>query len=233
MIDIKLLCRKIARLVNDEEGMTWLSYEYGGYPRGDNGYVERIAWNIASDHGRKYKDKDGKGGYSDYIFPELCGELEASIDSMQNSIRNYTIQGFSVSGDYATAATNSMTNHITKQTNNLLLMIKINEKRLSILRSQYYDYAVKWFINLSFENEAKKMFEEYQERVNKYFSDLPITIVQKINAIEDMMEDGNPERYSQVLTSCRRLWTETANYLFEIVLPNYESETFETKTGKK
>ena len=27
-----LLCKKIARLVNDLEGMEWLDYEYGGYP---------------------------------------------------------------------------------------------------------------------------------------------------------------------------------------------------------
>lgn len=27
-----LLCKKIARLVNDTEGQEWLSYEYGGYP---------------------------------------------------------------------------------------------------------------------------------------------------------------------------------------------------------
>lgn len=57
-----LLCRKIARLVNDTDGQEWLSYEYGGYPRGKDGYILHSAWEIASHHGRHYqsKDKDGK-----------------------------------------------------------------------------------------------------------------------------------------------------------------------------
>ncbi|MGI6739689.1 MAG: hypothetical protein ACOX54_10025 [Christensenellales bacterium] len=53
-----LLCKKIARLVNDIEGQEWLTYEYSGYPRDDNGYIIRSAWNIAVQHGRSYiKDK--------------------------------------------------------------------------------------------------------------------------------------------------------------------------------
>ena len=54
----------------------------------------------------------------------------------------------------------------------------------------------------------------------------------RIKEIEDLMEDGNPERYAQVLTSCRRLWSETAKQLFEEVLPNYIEKTFKTKLGK-
>ena len=32
-----LMCKKIARLVNDIDGQEWLTYEYSGYPY-DNGY---------------------------------------------------------------------------------------------------------------------------------------------------------------------------------------------------
>ena len=45
------------------------------------------------------------------------------------------------------------------------------------------------------------------------------------------MEDGNPERYSQVLSSCRRLWEETAKELFKEILPDYKEKTFRTKSG--
>ena len=61
---------------------------------------------------------------------------------------------------------------------------------------------------------------------------LPTTTLQKLNAIEDLMEDGNPERYAQVLTSCRRLWSETAKVLFREVLPGYTATSFRTKSGK-
>ncbi len=227
-----LMCKKIARLVNDLEGQEWLSYEYGGYPRDNKGYILHRAWQIAAIHGRSYQFTEKNGKKSNVIFIELCGELEASIESDNKAISNYTTQGYSVSGDGAVMATVNMTRSVFDATNDLRQSITTAERRLSILKSQYYDYAVKWQIELQFGNTAKSIFEEYQERVDGYFSAMPITTIQKLNAIEDLMEDGNSEHYAQVLTSCRRLWSEMAKNLFDEVLPNYTYKNFKTKSGK-
>ena len=228
-----LLCKKIARLVNDEEGQEWLGYEYGGYPRGDNGYILHNAWQTASRHGRscQLEDKDGKK--QEVIFTELCGEIEASIESDKKAINNYTTQGYSASGNYAPLATNNMANAVFRGTNDLRKNIKTSERRLSILKAQYYDYAVRWQIELQFGNTAQSVFEEYQKKVDSYFTSMPTSTLQKLNAIEDLMEDGNPERYAQVLTSCRRLWAATAKSLFDEILPNYTEKMFKTKSGKE
>ena len=228
-----LLCKKIARLVNDVEGQKWLEYEYGGYPLGKENEVTTDAWNLGLKHGRSFRDKDKNGNIAVYMFPELCGELEAEIESRKKAINNFTTQGYSVSGEWALGATNRMTAAVTDGTNNLLGRIKIAERRLSILKSQYYDYAVNWQIELQFGSTAKGVFEEYQEKVDGYYSQLPTTVLQKLNAIEDLMEDGNPERYAQVLTSCRRLWSETAKALFEEILPDYSENKYKTKSGKE
>lgn len=53
------------------------AYEYGGYP--NNNGIPRDAWNIGTKHGRKYRAKDKEGKSQEYMFTELCGELEASI----------------------------------------------------------------------------------------------------------------------------------------------------------
>ena len=148
-------------------------------------------------------------------------------------MNNYTTQGFSAAGEMALLATDRMACRVAQSTTDLLQTNRINEKRLSILKSQYYDYAVKWQIDLQFGNTAKKIFEEYQEKVSLYFSDLSTTILQKLSAIEDMMEDGNPERYSQVLTSCRRLWEDTARQLFAELLPEHKDKFFKTRSGKE
>lgn len=227
-----LLCKKIARLVNDDKGQEWLGYEHGGYPRDKDGLIESQAWKIGSKHGRYYQEKGKDGKRREYIFVELCNESEAIIDSDKRAINNYTTQGYSVSGDYAVIATNNMANAVFAGTNALRQNIKISERRLSILKAQYYDYAVRWQIELQFGNAAQSIFEEYQNKVDKYFTSMPTTTLQKLNAIEELMEDGNPERYAQVLTSCRRLWSEMAKQLFNEVLPNYEGKTFKTKTGK-
>ncbi len=162
----------------------------------------------------------------------MAAELEESITSARIALNNYTTQGYSVTGEMALLATERMTLRVSQNTNNLLQTNKTNEKRLSIIKSQYYDYAVKWQIDLQFGNTAKKIFEEYQENVSLFFSCLSTATLQKLSAIEDMMEDGNPERYSQVLTSCRRLWEDTARQLFAELLPDKE-KTFKTKTGKE
>ena len=227
-----LLCKKIARLVNDEEGQKWLEYEYEGYPRSDDGYILRDAWQIGANHGRSYQSKDKDGKQSTLIFMDLCGELESGIESDKKAISNYTTQGYSVSGEVALLATDRLAIRVAQGTNGLLQSIKTAERRLSILKSQYYDYALRWQIELQFGNTAKSVFEEYQERVDGYYSLLPTTTIQKLNAIEDLMEDGNPERYAQVLTSCRRLWAETAKTLFAEVLPNHTNPLFKTRSGK-
>lgn len=227
-----LLCKRIARLVNDLEGQEWLGYEYGGYPRGKDGYILHEAWQTGANHGRSYQTEDNEGKRSTVIFTELCSELEATIDSDIKAINNFSTQGYSVSSDYAIAATGQMVKGVAQNTNQLRQSIKNAERHLSILKSQYYDYAAKWQIELRFGSTAKKVFDEYQEEVDKYFSSLPTTTLQKLNAIEDLMEDGNPERYAQVLTSCRRLWSETAKVLFSEVLPGYTATSFRTKSGK-
>lgn len=232
VVSALLLCKKIARLVNDVEGQEWLGYEYGGYPMNDKGYILHNAWQIAARHGRSYQSEDEAGNKKEVIFVELCGEIEASIESDKKAINNYTTQGYSVSGDYALLATNSMAKAVYRGTNDLRKNIQTFERRLSILKAQYYDYAVKWYIELQFGNTAQSVFEEYQEKVDSYFASMPTSTLQKLNAIEDLMEDGNPERYAQVLTSCRRLWSETAKQLFCEVLPNYSQNTFKTKSGK-
>lgn len=223
-----LLCKKIARLVNDIQGQEWLTYEYGGYPLTDSGHLTEAAWNVAIHHGRKYLDRKDK---KFYVFPELAAELEESIANNRIAISNYTTQGFSVSGDMALLATDRMAARVSQGTNSLLSNNKESEKRLAILKSQYYDYAVRWQIDLQFGNTAKKIFDEYQESVSLFFADLSTPILQKLSAIENLMEDGNPEQYSQVLTSCRRLWESIAKQLFDELLPSYKDKIYKTKSG--
>lgn len=224
-----LLCKKIARLVNDIEGQEWLSYEYGGYPTDQEGFITTSAWKLAVNHGRSFLIKDNE----QRIFTDLAAELEEAIASIRIALSNYTTSGFSVSGEHALISTERMTLRVSQNTNNLLQANRINEKRLSILKAQYYDYAAKWQIDLQFGRTAKKVFEEYQEKVSKFYADLSTTTLQKLSAIEDLMEDGNPERYSQVLTSCRRLWEDTAKMLFEEALPDYKQKMYKTKSGRE
>lgn len=230
-----LLCKKIARLVNDEDGQEWLDYEYNGYPEcKESGKILASAYKVACQHGRSFiKQNSDIKKFEEYIFVDVASELEQSVESLKASINNLTTNGFSVSGDFAVAATNSMTDAVRKNNSNLISLIMDQEKKISILRSQYYDFAVKWQIQLNFGIATKSIFDEYQERVDVFCNFLPVSTLRKFRAIEEMMDDNNPERYSQVLTTCRRLWSDIAKQLFDEVFPDYKEKAYTTKSGKE
>lgn len=223
-----LQCLKIARLTNDQGATIWLQYEYGGYPRGEDGHILPDAWDVAYANGRGYM-KDGKS----HIFSELAAELEEKIQANQKAIGNFTTQGTSVAGEYSNIVMNNLLNTVIKSTRTLLSDISMFQKRLSILRSCYYDYALKVQINLGFGNAATTIFSEYRNRVDTLLSSLSKETILKLQAIEDKINSDNPELYSQALTTCRRLFQCVADELFNKHLPNYQGEFFKTKSGKE
>ena len=143
-----LQCMKVARLVNDVDAIEWLNYELGGYPRNDKGYLTTSAWDVAVQHGRSYVDKKDK---KTYVFTDLVAELENIISNSKDALNNFSTQGFSVSGDMALLATSRMTENVNQATNNLLNTAKTNEQRLSVLKAQFYGYAIngRWIYNLA------------------------------------------------------------------------------------
>lgn len=223
-----LQCLRIARLLNDGEAIIWLQYEYGGYPRDKEGYVQKEAWEIGYNNGRGFINDGEKN-----IFTTMASELEEKINGQQHAINNFTTQGTSVSGDMAVIAMNNLTHSVATSTKNLVNGIALDRKRLSILRSQYYDYALRKHIELTFGNVATSIFNIYRENVDNYFSKLSNETILKLQAIEDKINTNNSELYSQALTTCRRLFENTSIELFDKYFPEYQEKTFKTKSGKE
>lgn len=225
---VLLQCLRIARLLNDSESIIWLQYEYGGYPRTADGHVTKEGWNVAKLHRRQYTEKD-----KTYMFSELVAELEAQTLSNQSALGNFTTNGISVSGDQAPFAMRNLTETVKSSTGTLLKNIDLAQKRLSILKGQYYDYALKKYIELTFGSVATDVFTEYRASVDNGFSTLTKDTLLKLQAIEDTLNSDNPEHYSQALTTCRRLFESTANELFARWLPNHTDAKYKTKSGKE
>lgn len=223
-----LLCLKIARLTNDVNAIEWLQYEYGGYPRASDGHIESTAWQVAYKNGRGYIAKGEK-----VIFSELAAELEEKIKSEKNAISNFTTQGVSVSGDNAWVAMDKLTRTVASSTSAILSRIALDQHRLSILKSQYYNYALKKQIEISFGNVAEDIFYQYRRKVDNGFSALSKDTLLKLHAIEDKINTDNPELYSQALTTCRRLFSNTADELFNKYFPDYRGKTYKTISGKE
>ncbi len=224
-----LLCIRIARLLNDVAALKWLQYESSGYPRGEDGYIISEAWQIAYDNGRGSYDKEKKK----VVFSETVMELEAKIETQKKAISNFSTEGVSVSGEWAPAAMNNLTGSVAQSTGNIIRAVATNEKKVAILKSKYYDYALKKQIELSFGNVTADVFSMYREKVDNHFSKLSSDTILKLQAIENKINSDNPEMYSQALTTCRRLFENTAEELFDKYFTNYNEKTYKTKSGKE
>ncbi len=224
-----LLCTRIARLLSDIDALKWLQYESGGYPRNKDGYIVNEAWQIAYDNGRGYYNNDKEK----VVFSETVMELETKIEAQKKAIGNFSTEGVSVSGDYALPTMSNLTSAVANSTSNIVSAISISEKRIAVLKSKYYDYALKKQIELSFGNVTAEVFSIYREKVDNYFSQLSSDTVLKLQAIENKINSDNPEMYSQALTTCRRLFENTAVELFDKYFPNFSEKTYKTKSGKE
>ena len=225
---VLLQCLRIARLINDTEAITWLQYEYGGYPKNEGGHILPDAFQIAYKNGRGCITKDGK----QEIFVELVSELEAKIESSKTALNNFSTQGASVSGNMGYIAMRELTGSVSLSTSNILISISTSEKRLLILKSRYYDYALRKQIELTFSNTASEVFSTYRENVDNYLSEISSETILKLQAIEDKLNSDNPELYSHALTTCRRLFIDVAKELFKKHFPDYQETTYKTKSGK-
>lgn len=224
-----LLCIRVARLLNDVDALKWLQYESSGYPTDEDGYIIREAWQIAYDNGRGSYNKEKKK----VVFLETVMELEAKIETQKKAIGNFSTEGVSVSGEWAPTAMNNLTGSVAKSTGNIISAVATSEKKVAILKSKYYDYALKKQIELSFGNVTADIFSIYRESVDNYFSKLSSDTILKLQAIENKINSDNPEMYSQALTTCRRLFENTAEELFDKYFPNYGDKIYKTKSGKE
>ena len=203
-------------------------YESRGYPITKDGHIEHNAFQIAANHGRSFLKEGQK-----LIFTELVSELESKIEGAKMQSQNFTTQGASTSGEHGSIAMRNLTNAVVEANRDLLNIISASKKRLMILANQYYDYALKKSIELSFGNISQSIFESYRDTVNGYLSDISKETLTKLQVIDESMKNDNKEIYSQTLTTCRRLYQELIENLYKSVSPKVEGNLFKTKSGKE
>lgn len=226
---ILLKCLRLARLIDDTESMEWLQYEVGGYKRSNNGKIENNAFEIAKKHGRSYIDTDNK---EEYIFVELVGELEVFIEANYKRINNITTQGASVSGEWAPTAISNLTNSAARHGNNITSLIKESNRRIGILRGEYYKYALNINMELGFSKSAEDIFGRYREIVDNKLSNIIGDSDEKLSAIYDRLSEDNKESWSQAAETCRKLFKSVSDNLFEKMYPDYTQKTVTVKSGK-
>ena len=225
---IALKCLRLARLMDDYESVDWLVCEMEGYKSTKDG-IPHDLFELGAKHGRERKNDKGER----ILFTELSSELELLCESSQKSIGSYTTEGVSVAGEYSHVAMNNLLNSVTRNNTGTINVIKESQKKLSILRGEYYRYAMNINIQLKFSEKIESIFDDYRTIVDKYLADNLPTGTRKLSSIYSRLKEKDEESYSQASTSCRKLLREFIDDMFQKLYPDFSDKKIVLNSGKE
>lgn len=228
--NVLLKCLKLARLIEDEAAIEWLSCELHGYKSSKNGIPSDL-FELGASHGRENNKEDEEKCRT--IFTELASELEDKIESSKSAIGSFTTAGVSVAGEWAPTAMRNLTSSVANANNGLRNTITSSEKKLSILRGEYYNYALEVNMQLKFSNKVEEIFNDYRINVDSRLVTLTPKSIKKLSSIYSRLAEDDVESWSQASTTCRKLIKEFADSLFEKVYPNNKCNKIKVKSGKE
>lgn len=116
--------------------------------------------------------------------------------------------------------------------NALTMLIKYSKQLLAILRAQYYNYAMSVNFELKFSQSADEIFQSYRLSVDKILGKLAPESIRRLAAAYERLSSDNPESWSQALTSCRRVFQEVSEALFENMAIGKKTEPYKANSGK-
>ena len=187
---IALKCLRLARLMDDYESVDWLVCEMEGYKSTKDG-IPHDLFELGAKHGRERKNDKGER----ILFTELSSELELLCESSQKSIGSYTTEGVSVAGEFSHVAMNNLLNSVTRNNTGTINVIKESQKKLSILRGEYYRYAMNINIQLKFSEKIESIFDDYRTIVDKYLADNLPTGTRKLSSIYSRLKEKDEESF--------------------------------------
>lgn len=225
---IALKCLRLARLMDDYESVDWLVCEMEGYKSTKDG-IPHDLFELGAKHGRERKNDKGER----ILFTELSSELELLCESSQKSIGSYTTEGVSVAGEFSHVAMNNLLNSVTRNNTGTINVIKESQKKLSILRGEYYRYAMNINIQLKFSEKIESIFDDYRTIVDKYLADNLPTGTRKLSSIYSRLKEKDEESYSQASTSCRKLLREFIDDMFQKIYPDFSDKKIVLNSGKE
>lgn len=225
---IALKCLRLARLMDDYESVDWLVCEMEGYKSTKDG-IPHDLFELGTKHGREQKNNKG----SRILFTELSGELELLCESSQKILGSFTTEGVSVAGDYANPAMINLIDGVTRNTAGTINVIKESQRKLSILRGEYYRYAMNINIQLKFSEKIESIFDDYRIIVDKYLAENLPTGIRKLSSIYSRLKEKDEESYSQASTSCRKLLREFIDDMFQKLYPDFSDKKIVLNSGKE
>jgi hypothetical protein len=192
-----LKCSRLARFAGSEETQAWIKLEMQGYNDQDPTSLKYM-----SRTGRwiDYKEKKGYWG--------PLAQQEASIRALNAELGALRLPD--VSGDWAFAATNRVTQSIANARNTLSTISAIQSRVLALLHA----FVSQVYYEREFAALAEGTFERFKKDVDALIAARCGNVLSKIPSVIARLSEADPEAVSQALTTCRRILEAFADSIF-------------------
>ncbi|MFH0930077.1 MAG: hypothetical protein V1814_02385 [Candidatus Moraniibacteriota bacterium] len=225
-------CKKLARLRDDYAALKWFTLELHGYdlknmPTGFSGTdLSDIAINVA---GRGVIYEDPKTGikqqnYWIYSIPEL----ESAVMTDEINFKNITFPknftpaitkagntGIFAGSTFATETYATALNAAQQHKAALAANILRQKSLLARISSNIHNYVLNINMQLKFENITESIFQETKLIVDKKLGKICPNSMRMFLSCYDRMRSGNPEDWSQAMSTCRNILKEFADFVFK------------------
>lgn len=190
-----LKATRLARLVNNEEVLSWLQYELKGYNSTDP-----LSLKYMGRTGRwiDYKNKKGYWG--------ALAQQEAAVQVLETHLKQMRLPDSVTSAPIIRDFTVKM-GQITQQ---IQVHCAIKSKVISLL----HEFISSVFYEKAFSGLAEDVFESYKQEIDAKIAEKCGDVLSKLPYVYDRLREGDAEAVSQGLTTCRRIIDSFADTLY-------------------
>lgn len=207
---VLMKAKRLARLMRDSDAQTWLDLETKGYP--DDFSVSQLGDCI------KYAASGGRFNLdSSAYYPQSLPTIEANAESdeaLLNSLRSARSPSTKVKDFLEKRATESLMETQLKHQNNQKKSYASTKALYSSMKAAIHNYATDTYLAVELGDVAEDIFEGARNLVDSFIRTHCPKAAEKVIAINERMNDNNPESLSAALTSCRRLLMDVADSVF-------------------
>lgn len=204
--DLARKASRLARLLDDADALSWLSFETGGYPQGG---LSAAAVAAARRSGRQAEDSDsGESQYWTGSLDALQGRVDAGLVHLQSAVD----RPVSVSSANPHQTVFAPPGNAQERTN---LSDSIVKQRAIIgaVVGALHSYVAEKEVELRFGSAVEGAFSNVRSVVDSRIADLVPEAAVMLAAAFENASSGNSEHWANAASTCRRLLKAVADAL--------------------
>lgn len=234
LTNIALKSSRLARLLNDYDVQKIMEFEVRGYPSQPVGLPPDI-FQLAVKAERVIKQRDENSGYiRELAYIESIAEWEHIVATAEKAIEAAREQDISITSANPYQTVVPPLGHSIERSN-IRTNATLATKKIADRRSYIYAYALRKYYELKFSDIANDIFSRTRALVDSNIGKYVPEAIKKLTAIHDNLKSNNPEDWSNVVHSCRRMLIMLADEIYppqENKIKTVEGKSITIKLGK-